>query len=404
MGLCVINCKGLCDAGFLREKDMAKQNKKKRFADKTQQNGKTKETVRKETNNEQRPKKRKKNISGLLIWLIPTALFLANILYACFLCSWSTRIGKSSVCLASFADAMESIAMIITNVFLLIGAVIFAFFRKKEAVCAAVSVIMVVLLYGLVAVNLKVASSVSADQEESFVVNLEKSMEVLSYIQNLTVNHLQQYIPEEDLFMENMEQYCGIADNDISQDERSGMMAAIILSALKRNVVGKTEKELPYNYETNVLLGNELYRCFLFWIEKSEKKENSSIINKIYGCALYELEEAIKCKIEADDSLQTAENRRLIGVCYIDAGDFYQKMDEIDTTIESYENAAEWAVKSIHSAAIENDVKAMNDAWDVLNDAADRIEVVEGSSDADNVQAIKDIRDAYRIVIDHWEE
>lgn len=47
--------------------------------------------------------------------------------------------------------------------------------------------------------------------------------------------------------MENLEQYCGISDNAISQDERPGIMAEIILLYLKNNVTDASEKKLPYN-------------------------------------------------------------------------------------------------------------------------------------------------------------
>lgn len=60
------------------------------------------------------------------------------------------------------------------------------------------------------------------------------------------------------------------------------------------------------------------------------------------------------------------------------------------------------AVKSIYSAAIINDVKAMKVAWKVLNNAAISLEEVEQSSDGDRVQMVKSIREAYKIVIDQW--
>ena len=77
-------------------------------------------------------------------------------------------------------------------------------------------------------------------------------------------------------------------------------------------------------------------------------------------------------------------------------------MEEIDSATACFEDAAEWAVQSIYSAAVENDLEGMNDAWDVLNNATVKMEEAEGSDDGDRVQKMKNIRDAYRIVIDQW--
>ncbi len=92
----------------------------------------------------------------------------------------------------------------------------------------------------------------------------------------------------------------------------------------------------------------------------------------------------------------------MIGVYQIDSGDFFLRVEEIDSATACFEDAAEWAVQSIYSAAVENDLEGMNDAWDVLNNATVKMEEAEGSDDGDRVQKMKNIRDAYRIVIDQW--
>lgn len=385
---------------------MAKQNTAQSFADETQQNEKTKETVQKKTENREKQKqgkKRKNRINlNVAIWLIPAAITLIDILYALWMFFWSKEIGKSSVYLDFVAEMMVDVAMLIIELLLLIGTVFLIFNRKNKGACVAVSFIVGVILYGLLAVNIKVTASINADKEKPVVESMEEMLKVLSRAQNQAAYKLQQYILEEDLFMENLDLYCGIPDNDISQEERPSIMAEIILTYLKSNVVDTSEKKLPYNYQTNVLMGNVLYDSFYDLKEESEKPENVSIKNKIYDYALNMLDEATNCRIEADNSLHTAGNRRLIGVYNIDAGVFHQSIGEIDSAVVCYENAAEWAIKSIYSAAIENNMKAMNDAWNVLNIAADKLEEVEGSSDGDSVQKVKNIRDAYKIVIDQW--
>lgn len=388
---------------------MAKQNNNKSFAGETQQNKKTKETVQKEAKNRQerkkgkkQKKKEKKNYANILIWLIPIAIAVINTSYAFYMFSWSKEIEKSNVYLDFVADNMLNAATIVIDVLLLIGTIYFALKGKNKWACTTVSAIMGVILYVLVATNLKVAASINADKEQPVTVSIEEMQEALSGIQDQVVYQLQPYSLEEDLFMENLEQYCGIPDNSIAQEERLGIMTEIILSYLKSNAAVVSVKDLPYSYETNVLMGNVLYNNFLDLMEESENSENISIKDKIYDYALSRLEEAINFRTEADDSLYTAENRRLIGVYNIDAGVCCQHMGALDSAAVYYKNAAEWAVKSIYSAAIENDVNAMNEAWNVLNNAADKFEEVEGSSDGDSVQKVKNIRDAYKMVVDQW--
>lgn len=409
---------GLCDAGFLCEKDMAKQNNDQGFADETQQNKKTKESAQKETENKPKQGKKQNKKQGkhqkkkhrknrkinlnVAIWLMPVIIFLIIIYYSRKTYLWSIEMGKSSIFIGFIADNVIAVITVFIALLSIICAIICKAKRKNIWACVTVTCFMVIILCMLCAANAKVVASVRAG-DELIAASIEKSANFLGYIQNQAVYQLRQYIPEEDLFMEYLEQYCSIPDNDISQEERPGIMADIILLCLKNNITITSEKKLPYNYETNVLMGNVMYNSFSDLKGESEKAENDSIKNRICDYALNTLDEAINCRIEADNSLHTAENRRLIGVYNIDAGDCHQSVGEIDSAAVCYEDAAEWAVKSIYSAAIENDVQAMEDAWNVLNNAADKLEEVEGSSDGDNVQKIKDIRDAYKIVIDQWE-
>ncbi len=403
---------------------MAKQNKDQSFADETQQNEKTRENVQKEAESKQKGEKHnkkqgkckkkkhrkkqgekqgKKSNQNVIIWLIPAVIAVLVISYALRMFFWSKEIGKSSVYLNFVADMMIDVAMLVIELLLFLSSIFLIFTRKIKGACVTVSAIMVVMLYGLLAVNIKVSASINADKENAVAASTEVWEKVLSGMQNQARYQLQQYILEEDPLMENLEQYCGIPDCVISQEERPGIMAEIILPYLKNIITDTSEKELPYNYETNVLMGNVMYNSFSNLKDESEKAENESIKNRVCGHALETLDDAINCRIEADGSLHTAENRRLIGLYNIDAGACHQGIGESNSAVVHYENAAEWAIKSIYSAASENDVNAMKDAWEVLNNAADSLGEVEGSSDGDNVQNVQNIRDAYEIVIDQWE-
>ncbi len=399
---------------------MAKQNNDQSFADETQQNEKTKEIVQDETENKQKQgkkqnrkqgkgkkkkhgkKRRKKICLNVAIWLIPAAIFLITICYGRKRYLWSIEMNKSSVFLDYIADNMISVITVLIALPLTICTVICIAKRKNIGACVTVTCFMVIIWIMLWATNAKVVASVRTE-EELIAVSIEKSVNFLGYIQNQTVYQLRQYILEEDLFLENLEQYCGITVNTISQDERSSIMADIILSYLKNNIKDTAEKQPSQSYDRNVMMGNVMHEDFCDLNKKSKKLENRSITKEICSHALNALDEAIKYRIKADNSLRTPENRRLIGVYNIDSGDCHQRIDEIDSAAKCYENAAEWAVKSIYSAAVENNVKTMKAAWNVLNNAANKLEEVEGSSDGDRVQKVNSIRDAYKIVIEQWE-
>lgn len=385
---------------------MAKQNKDQSFAGKRKQNRDTNRKTTKEVKKEQKEKREKKYcvefFKNIIIWVIPIALAMITICYGLNLGSWAKEVGKSSVCLDFIAEKMFDAVMMIIELLLFLGTVCCILKRKNMGACVIVSLMIGVILYGLLATRAKVAAAVYANRETLVVASVEKCAETLSSIQGKTVYQLPLYVLEKDVFMENLGSYCGIPENSISQENRPGIMAEILSQYLKSNFIEISEKELPSSYETNVLRGNVMYNSFTDFIEESEKSENASIKNDIYNYALQSLDEGIKYRIEADNSLHTAENRRLIGVYNIDAGVCNQCIGEINLAAKCYEDAAEWAVKSIYSAAIINDMKAMKDAWKVLNNATISLEEVEQSSDGDRVQMVKSIREAYKIVIDQW--
>ena len=327
---------------------------------------------------------------------------MGDVWYSLKMFSWSGQNGKTSVYLDFIAENMLNSATLVVDIILAISTILLALKGKKRDACVFASVIMGVILYGLVATNIKVAAAISSD-EERISKSVEKMANLFGNIGDKVVYQLPQYDLEADVFMENLGLYCGIAENSISQDERSDIMAEYILSYLKNSINDTSDKEFPNSYETNVLMADELYKSFTNLISDSKEPKNISIKNRMYTYALVVLGDAADCRIEADNSLHTAENRRLIGVYYIDAGVCQQNIGECDSAAECYESAAEWAVKSIYSAAIVYDLEAMKSAWNVLDDTATKLETVEQSSDSDNVQKVKNIRDAYKIVINQWE-
>ncbi len=383
-------------------RDMAEQNRNQSFAGKTQQNEKTEETVQNEKRGrkDQREKRKRENP----FWVIPIALGVGlDILCAVRLYDWSKSIGKSSVYLNFVADSMANVVMIVMESVLAIATAVLSQKGHKKLAClfGVITTIIILIILGLA--GIKVWGSVNGDGESRTSTGMEESRKAFSPVEDQMVYQVQQYILEDDLFIENLEQYCSITDREISPEERPDIMAELILRYLKSKAVGTMEKVLPKDYETNVLFADVLYNSFSDLIDESRQPENGGIMDKICDYALKILMDAINYRIEADHSLYTAENRRLIGVYQIDTGDLYLRMEKIDSAADSYEDAAEWAVQSIYSAAVENDLKAMNDAWDVLNHAAVKMEQAEGSDDGDRVQKMKNIRDAYRIVINQWE-
>lgn len=382
-------------------RDMAKQNTNQSFAGKTQQNEKTEETVQNEKRGrkDQREKRKRENprrVHTHLFWCL-------NILYAVCLYFWSKNIGKSSVFFSSLAEGAINIVVVGIQFIQFIYDKILSSKRKKKSAYRLGTAIAVGILIFIGATHFKILSSVKEDGEKMTSTGMEESRKAFSPVEDQMVYQVQQYILEDDLFIENLEQYCSITDREISPEERPDIMAELILRYLKSKAVGTMEKVLPKDYETNVLFADVLYNSFSDLLDESRQPENGGIMDKICDYALKILMDAINYRIEADHSLYTAENRRLIGVYQIDTGDLYLRMEKIDSAADSYEDAAEWAVQSIYSAAVENDLKAMNDAWDVLNHAAVKMEQAEGSDDGDRVQKMKNIRDAYRIVINQWE-
>lgn len=384
---------------------MAKQNRDKSFADATQQNRKSAEIVPHEAGKKRKRRRRRrldrKKLFNIIIWLIPLGLIIAVICYYNYLSAWSEGLNKGGEYLDFIAENMMNAVMLIAEILSLLGTVFFVCKKENKFACVAVTAAVFVMLYGLLAAKMKVDASVASDKE-LFRASIENAAYALNAVNMQEILQLRQYIPEDDIFMESLEQYRRIPEDSISREERLEIMAEIILSYLKSQNSDTSAGKFPNSYEENVLSANIKYEAFLWYKERGEQPENNSIKDMIDASGLTDLCEAIEYRVKADNAHPDAENRRLAAVYYIDEGDLRQNEGETGEAAVCYENAAEWAIKSIVSAAAVNDVEAMEEAWNVLDSAADLLEAIEESDESENVRKVTTIREAYELVIGQW--
>lgn len=375
--------------------DMAKQNKALCFAYKIPKNKEQKKKIKTKKNR----KKRNSNWNKV-VWVVPFLASIGLVFYGVYLYCWSKEIGKDDVYLRFLSENMINAVLLIVEVLLFLGGIVCIIFRKNIWACIQITIVVIIIIYIFFSAQINVAASIAEDRNNK--ISKEISTVTLDYVQEGPMYQLQQYILEEDIFMEKLGAYCGIPDNTIKQEERPEKMANILKQYLKGSVVDLSDKTIPLSYDKNVLMANLLYEDFEKWKKRSKKSENGGIKSEIYEYTRISLQDAIGHRIEAEKDYQTAENRRLLGRYYIDLGVCEQNISEIDMAADHYEDAAEWAVKSIVSAAFTDNIQAMKDGWEVLNDACDYLANLEQSDDGFRVEKIRTSRDAYKIVIEHW--
>ncbi len=210
------------------------------------------------------------------------------------------------------------------------------------------------------------------------------------------------YSMEDDIFVEKIYAYCGIEEDTLSEEECLAQRANIIRESMEKSVDPDARQSKPQSFVDNWDLADDEYRVYLYRKGMDTEGKSDNVLTKEKEKRLEDLESAKNYRILADYEYQDADNQRLITLYCIDSCDEYLQDNETDLAVQNLYEAAEWAVKSINSAAVFNDKGKMEEALKELKKAADRLEDLQGVIGDENIKKIIDCKDAYEKVISEW--
>lgn len=296
----------------------------------------------------------------------------------------------------AYKSAFVEIIAILNTILLFIGGIRKDAKKSYFSICifsiviCVVSAISILELTGLV---LEVREQQAAEHSDSSTVIVEVSGEYKKEF----------YSSREDIFIERLERYYGVEEGSISQEETIDKMVILIEKELRNKVNTHVDTEIPKSYEENCFIANTLYEFYDDNREMLEEDYNDYIITELRENILGNVEKAKYYRKLADRAYEDSTNQRLIGLYCIDLSDDYLRTGDIVSAEVELVSAANWAIKSIITAAVKGNRKQMESALEVLELAEGRLSNLEDEIGDSNIQKVKKCLDAYRIVVDNWE-
>lgn len=220
------------------------------------------------------------------------------------------------------------------------------------------------------------------------------------------VRYTKPYSRDEDIFVEVLELYYGVEKGAIAEEEEAAARADIIekdIDANRKEWEGKTEPQLFWD---NWYRADYWYRVYKKQIEILEEdmdtvlEEDDAYLSDIREYRIDALIEAKMFRKLADDQYEDAENQKLTAQYCIGISDEYMSYKSYSLALDNLQEGAEWAVKSIYSAIMEGNKDKMWKGVAELDNVIERLERMGDKISEDIILKVKDVRDAYRILIE----
>lgn len=248
--------------------------------------------------------------------------------------------------------------------------------------------------------------------EEIVPIMSSESVEVL----RPNIEYLkEQYSRDDDIFVVYLERYCGVEKGTIAEESEAEERADIIIKDIE---ICKKDRE--GNKKPQLFFENWRFADYEFQVYESQKEvlnkmlnqdetliENKYFINETRGLRIEELETAKKYRKLADEQYEDAENQKLlaqycIGLCdeYLREYDYNSSQESFDLALANLLEGAEWAVKSIYNAIVEDNKDKMLKGMKELENVITRLENMSNKIGEDTISMVKDGRDAYRVLIE----
>lgn len=220
------------------------------------------------------------------------------------------------------------------------------------------------------------------------------------------VRYTKPYSRDEDIFVEELELYYGVEKGAIAEEEEAAARANIIEKVINESRKEREGKTKPQLFWDNWHMADYWFRIYKKQIEILEEDkgtilgEDEAYLNDIREYRIDTLKEAKKFRKLADDQYEDAENQRLTAQYCIGISDEYISQKSYSLALDNLQEGAEWAVKSIYNAIIESNKDKMWKGMTELDNVIERLERMREKISEDIILKVKDVRDAYWILIE----
>ena len=285
-----------------------------------------------------------------------------------FLLAVSYKAGKIWSFLDTYGDLIHGLWVLLP--FELCGG-IYGAYKNKKILRQVVIFVFVATLFLPMPISALKWGKIPVDKpEESSTLGEPLATPYPVEVSGAEVRYSMPYLRDEDIFVEELELYCGVEKGSIAEGEEAKKRADILekdIYASRKRREGKTKPPL---FSANWEVADHEFRVFESQqkileeeIHKDETlSENKYFINEARKQRIDELETAKYYRIEADNQYEDAENQKLlaqycISLCdeYLRDYEYNSSQESFDLALDNLQEGAEWAVKSMYNAAVVGD-------------------------------------------------
>lgn len=373
---------------------MAKRNNVINFAVKRRQKRRKTELKRKYQNKTVNEKDIKRYRRAAII--LAVAAFLLMVIEVVI----ALALGEMSSLFSSWAEALKSI---LVGMIAILDVILFWIGEKKGdvrnryvTICIFIFVVFMLFVVSFLdllgfAIDDRVETVAEADSP--IPIKIEVSGEYQKEV----------YSAKEDIFIERLERYYGVEEGSIPQEETVDKMAILIERELSNSVNIQVNITIPQSYTDNCFIADILYGFYNDNNEMLKEDYSDYVITELGKNILDNLKKAKDYRELADRAHEDSTNQRLIGLYCIDLSDEYLRTGDIVSAEDELLDAANWAIKSIITAAAKGNQKQMKSALKVLESAEERLSDLQDKIGDSSIQKVKNCLEAYSIVVDNWE-
>lgn len=376
------------------------KNKNKKDTEKHAEESIEEETEQTDQTDKLRRIKRKVCVAiGILIFWLAILLLIA------------AGTGKISLFLDSLASSLEIfLAECVSLVVPLIGTIYSAVKKNQMATWSfALGIcIVVAFILGINTIRLVSMEEAGGEPVGTKTVSVEQTSppEQTSSpeeTQKETVYEKKRYSLKDDPFIVEIEAYNGEEKGTIGEEEASVKRAELIQQDIEKERKIRKPREVPQSFWDNRDIADFQYATYLNQRERAGNVERKNILPEIKEDRLEDLEDAKRHRILADNQHEESGNQRLIALYCIDLCDEYLEDEDINSAQANLVEGAKWAVISIYNAALEGERDNMEKGYEALETVVERLEKMSGDIGGENIDDIKNCREAYRILLQNME-
>lgn len=330
------------------------------------------------------------------------------VVWSVILIAAAVKCGILSGFLGVFSDSLEGLFIaLVTAGFTSLASAIYNIVKKNRgyiclsvfSLCFVIIMLLFINTVRLIALNEDKKTTEKFDVVQEEQVEQQNQMSQGKPIETGSVYEKKRYSFKDDLFINEVDAYYGEVKGTIDEAKAPEMRAQLILTYIGNEKGVRKQREIPQNFWYNCEIADFQYSTYLDQLERAGKVKRESILPEIKSKRLRDLEDAKEYRILANDKYEDSDNQRLLALYCIDLCDEYLRDKNINYAQANLVEGAQWAVQSICNAAVDGNEEKTEKGYQVLEKIVDRLEKMSGEIGGENIERIRNCRDAYKIVL-----